>query len=399
MPIGTSIYKIPESNIPKLQAKLAKLNQAALRIGMKPVTINTLGIQEIKDDKGFVHRIYEVHIDGEAPKLAGWTFVATLTHAPEGNIIRTTPNETVPKQYYTAPPCCDYCKKDWIQRRDTYIVKNEKGEYRQVGSNCLADFLGHPDPNSYAAVAEMMAYLDKDAEELEKEDTGPNSPAFDRADTEEYLTYVAATIDQEGWISGKQAYENPGTISTAERALIQMEQRHTLRPNERVTITQKHKDEAKATLDHIRKTLTSPTNEYQHNLKTFASSNAFTVREGKGFVASMIPFYRRDMEKAIAQQKQAVLTKDSLFVGNIGERLYDIHITVLGIHETEGAYGTTYIIRMLDEQGNVYTWFGVGAAASMFERGKTYTISGTVKNHNEYKGRKETVLSRVKIEG
>ncbi len=45
---------------------------------------------------------------------------------------------------------CDYCKKDWIVRRDTYIVKNDKGEIRQIGSNCLSDFLGHPNPTRIA---------------------------------------------------------------------------------------------------------------------------------------------------------------------------------------------------------------------------------------------------------
>lgn len=405
------VFKVPDYNLPKLQMRINQLNQSALKLGCKPITIKMVDTVEEKDEVGFIHKFYKLSIDGEAPKLQGWKFVATLTHAPEGNIIRTTPGESVPQEYYKAKPVCDYCKKDWIVRRDTYIVKNDKGEIRQIGSNCLSDFLGHPNPMSYAMMAEALAGLQGEVEVYEKEDTGAaHSPHFERLDTEDFLTYVAATIDKYGWVSGKEAYEDPSKTSTATEAYRQMEDppRDT---RDRVIINQQHRDEAKKTLEYIRKNV-EPKNDYQHNLKTLATAKAFTVHEGKGFVASMIPYFRKEQEREVVRQKRAEIGKGSNYVGEEGERLYDIPVTILSefTPKSEGPWGASTIYRMIDDQGNVYTWFASPSASANFNSsirqdlkapdviGASVVISGTVKKHNEYKGRKETMLTRVKLE-
>ena len=61
---------------------------------------------------------------------------------------------------------------------------------------------------------------------------------------------------------------------------------------------------------------------------------------------------------------------------------------------------------MLDAKGNVYVWFASGSSAALINItgtgaqaiGKTVVISGTVKDHKDYKGTKETILTRVKLE-
>ena len=58
----------------------------------------------------------------------------------------------------------------------------------------------------------------------------------------------------------------------------------------------------------------------------------------------------------------------------------------------------TNLLRFQDDKGNVYSWFGTGAAAYNMEVGKDYVITASIKKHQEYKGRKETVLTRVKID-
>jgi hypothetical protein len=328
-------FRIPEYNLSKLQERIGKLNESALKLGCSPILLKVVGTEEIKDPDTFIiSRYYKVTVQGEAPKLKGWSFVATLTHAPEGNIIRTAPNETIPQSYYTAKPVCDYCKKDWILRRDTYIIKDEKGNYRQIGSNCLSDFLGHPDPQRYASFAEALAYLPKEIEQFEGSEGGMG-PTFSRMSTEDYLAYVAATIDKFGWTSRKDVYEHKAPIATADEAYEQITSR-TLKPSERVTIEPKHRKEAKAAIAYISANVV-PDNEYLHNLKTFAGNPAFTIKEGMGTVASILPFFRREQEKLVKKQQQAVIGQGSNFVGEIGERLYDIPVTVLSAFTPEAS--------------------------------------------------------------
>jgi hypothetical protein len=49
---------------------------------------------------------------------------------------------------------------------------------------------------------------------------------------------------------------------------------------------------------------------------------------------------------------------------------------------------------MKDAEGRVIIWWASGEAEWVKE-GETYEITGTIKEHGEYNGRKQTVLQRV----
>lgn len=384
-------FRIPEENLDYLYNKIEKLNGHAEKAGCLPIKLSIEGIEQKTDkDSGAVKYWYNVYVEGKAPKINGWTFLGALTHAPEGNIIRLVPGKTVPQSYWTSPPKCDYCKKDWIVRRDTYILQNDKGEYKQVGGNCLMDFLGHPDPFKYANYAEEFAGLDEVFTNLQISD---NKPTFTREDLKTFLAEVAALVDQEGWVSRGAVYQGKGGLATADLALEHLHGRAT----KRIYPNKKHVEEAEKVISYMRTDL-KPTNDYQQNLKTLTSQDVFTVKEGSGIVASAIPYYRREMEKQITQAKQAKSFAASQYVGVESERFYDLHVSVIGQQLIEGSMYSSTLIRMMDDKGNILTWFGTGQASNNMEVGKDYTISATVKKHQEYKGSKQTLLSRVKLE-
>lgn len=398
-------YRIPEGNLSKLSERLSKLNEEASKLDSAPIHFDIMSTDDVKDEKtGEISRFFNVYVEGEAPKLKGWTFVGALTHAPEGNIVRPVPGKVIPDNYRTNKPVCDHCKKDWIVRRDTYIVQNDQGVYKQVGGNCLADFLGHPDPYRYARFAEWLAGLHGELEELENEKETNNSPQFKREDLKMYLAEVAAVVDEKGWKSRGAVYQEHAGTATADYAMNELHDTpHTyhgvttypIRPQ------QKHFDEAEKVISYLRVDL-KPDNDYLNNLKTLTSVDNFLVKEGSGIVASAIPFYRREIEKQVAKAKQASQfaqqALSSNYVGEVGDRLYGIHVSVLSHQELESNFGMTNLFRFQDDKGNVYSWFGTGAAAYGMEVGNDYVISASVKKHQEYKGRKETILTRVKID-
>lgn len=47
----------------------------------------------------------------------------------------------------------------------------------------------------------------------------------------------------------------------------------------------------------------------------------------------------------------------------------------------------------VDKNGNVLVW---KTGYQDMEEGKFYTVTGTIKEHNEYSGEKQTVLTRCK---
>lgn len=83
-----------------------------------------------------------------------------------------------------------------------------------------------------------------------------------------------------------------------------------------------------------------------------------------------------------------------------GERDQKLSITeceVINVGGYAGAYGYTWIYTFRDKCDNEYTWFTTVNKGLMI--GMKCNVIGTVKDFNEYKGVKTTVLTRCKIEG
>lgn len=83
----------------------------------------------------------------------------------------------------------------------------------------------------------------------------------------------------------------------------------------------------------------------------------------------------------------------SEFVGEVGEQI-DVVIHVERKSNFNGMYGSTNVYKMVDEYGNVYSWFTI---TSPMEVDKNYAIRGTVKEHTRYRNEKQTVLTRCKV--
>ena len=67
--------------------------------------------------------------------------------------------------------------------------------------------------------------------------------------------------------------------------------------------------------------------------------------------------------------------------------------------ETFDSWKNQPILSDEDQWGGKYKTYGEMWTGEGYdiEEGKTYTIKGTVKEHSEYKGTKQTILTRCKI--
>ena len=100
-------------------------------------------------------------------------------------------------------------------------------------------------------------------------------------------------------------------------------------------------------------------------------------------------------EAEIARQKAI-----SKHVGQIGER-----ITVNATYDHSAWFDfklgwsteTMYIHTFKDHDGNALIWKTSSTSLPNLEEGALVQLTGTVKDHNEYKGEKQTVLTRCKV--
>lgn len=93
------------------------------------------------------------------------------------------------------------------------------------------------------------------------------------------------------------------------------------------------------------------------------------------------------------------------YVGQPKKRM-DFTLTVTNIRQFEGYYGMTNLYEMADEDGNCIVWF-TGSIIECYDEesdewlvaevGDKVSMRATVKEHKEYRGIKQTVVNRPKV--
>lgn len=397
---------IPEHVFPFLQAKIDKLNRRAQKLNLPPIKVHIIEefMDKIKDEYGekVDTKFYKVKVEGDSPKLAGWEFVARVQHHGEENIIDVVPGEDAPeiKQFRaTKGERCDHCKTSRF-RVDTFIVKNDKGEYKQIGRNCLKDFLGlHKDPRAilwYMSVIKDLGQTIKDAEE-ETAQKGIRGRAY--LPIEDVLASSVAATNAYGYIKRDDPYNRQSTVAQVRWARFSRQL-----PNEDPKTTEQRKvianptpqdfETAEKVLDWFR----GLPEEQKQNEQFYANVNVM-VKSGNvadknfGYIVALYPMYMRAMQQFKQRERQA--KKSNEWVGTVGQKL-SVPVTIVGTQTLQSQFGTTQLIRMEDDKGNLLVWFNSGGKYDVRPDEKR-NVRGTVKKHDEFKGRKQTVLTRAKI--
>lgn len=416
------VYKVPADNLSKLQERIEKLNKRAAKLGVAPIVLKVgEPIREEKqvpipdgmgdferDPDGKILRetvvtiTYPVEVEGQAPKYAGWTLVAALEFiAANGEneaamFIRTVPGQTLPADFRHADQKCDHCGT--VRRRsETFVVRHEDGSLKQVGRQCIADFLGHQDPERYVQIAEWNLSATDILGESEEEGWGGGG-GRESIWLADYLSYVAMCIRKDGWLSRSKARELPESdrrTPTADRAFTAMTAKPDKRNPHPPRPEAQDSDLAGKAIEWLRGTLAhqATLDDYQHNLVVICTRDV-VVKKGFGVAASLIPTYKREMGFEAERKARYDREKTSEFFGEVGKR--DVwKLTVLKVTDLQSDFGASHLHRFVDEKGNIATWF---SSSQSLEIGKTYQIRGSVKKHEEYKGVKQTMLTRCSIE-
>lgn len=83
----------------------------------------------------------------------------------------------------------------------------------------------------------------------------------------------------------------------------------------------------------------------------------------------------------------------SEYQGSVGDKA-EFFLTIKNVFICDGRFGTSYIHNMEDVDGNVFVWI---TASKNLPVGNAFKMKGTIKEHKEYKGVKQTILTRCTI--
>lgn len=346
--------------------------------------------------------LVDLEIAVAPPALAGWEFLAVIEPLEGGNLLRQVPGARIAEGELAAwrqgSIQCDHCHTT-RRRTETFIVRADgsdpaipAGMYQQVGRNCLGAFLGGKSP---AAILALLAYPDLIKDVGADEDGGWGGGSGMRVfHPEIFLAQTAACIRLAGWVSRGQAREKEGVQATADYVSYLLSppsqgDRRWQQEVLRCKPTPEDIEQGRAALAWARSL--TPASDYENNL-VLVTTQPCVKSKHKGILASVVPAHTRVLSQNMAQ-KHATTGNESQHVGKIGERL-SLSLEVQGVHSLETEYGPLHIISMRDPNGNRFIW---KTGSVLLKPGERVHGQGTVKQHDEYRGEHQTILSRCKL--
>ncbi len=369
---------------------------------------------------------FEVECD-ELIRANGWKVLAMIEHGDIGNIVTGFGDTTIKDEWYNAPARCDHCGTNRF-RSVTYIVEKD-GEQRQVGKSCLKDYTG---------ISPALATMFAEVRDLFPSDFSCDTKEWGEmkvkpmCETEVVLAHACDAIKRFGFVKSDKENSTKDFVLAmlADHAEPTEEGKQSAKEIMAWLVecgirAKAEQEELDALWNRAYKRVYFDDGDYwEHELvdedaerEYYKKANAWnrvrdlerncsvlaTCRYAKfshvGMLAYMPVAYRKYCEaKAREEAREAARLAASAasdHVGSIGDRITFRAATAELVTSWETQYGYTYLYKFTDESGNVYVWF----ASRTVRANAGVTMKGTVKNHTERDGVKQTVLTRCALVG
>ena len=417
--------------VPEAVHRLEKLNKRATRNKL-PLATYTIGepfgVEEPR--LHYTHIFYsatdtitryyvDLEYTVEPVKVKGYSPVATFDFRAgrEQASVFVWPDqeEYLPAGYASTGPICEHCGRSRRRNRTFMLRNDESGALLKVGKSCVRDFLGY-NPERIIQQVKWLEDLAKWGGSDGPVD-GDNEPRYrDHRgqyfhDVAEVVSLSCAVVREHGYVSRKAAntsYED-GDVKT--RASTSDQVSHWMSdlndPAKRYsawemrfhpTLTKEDNEKADKVIAEVLEIENRGVDgTYQHNLLNIAKSGVATPKEF-GFTVSMVTYAERQWGVQAERKAKAEAERqnwlNSTWVGVVGDKV-ELDVTLVRYKNLASDWNVTHLFKFTDSDGNSITWFA--SRGQDLNVGDSCHIKGKVKAHNEYKGRRETVLTHCKI--
>lgn len=326
----------------------------------------------------------DVEITGEAPKFAGWTFLARVDRVGESFTLATAPGVDHVSREGIVLGTCSHCDTNRA-RKTTYILTNEAGERVQVGSTCIKDFLGWE-----GNIAWLDSNITLDDEFFGGSFVTPEFPVL------LVLRTALASVRMRGFVStqvfGERSTRDDVTLALGVYRVSEKER--PLRDALIAATNEVSEADAQALVDFILSDDFAGTSTYVENLKVLAAQE-FVPSSQFGLLVSAPQAYA----KHLGLVAERVAKKASEWVGTKGEKV-TVTVTISAFRNCGSfSYGgpDSILVTARTEANEIVKTFTTAGWVRDAEVGQTLTLTGTVKDHETYEGTKSTLLTRCKV--
>lgn len=373
------IYTIPETARENLAKTLEKYAKKAVRYGSSlNYSMSEAFWQDFKarDERGefigsFPVEVFNLDLeDNGIIKCGDYSVLAAVHHMDGGNIVNSFADRYDVEWTHIAPKC-EHCGTNH-DRKITFIVGDKNGNTKQVGSSCLKDYSGI-DPRMTAMNKEITEIISKEyLVDAYYDDDDHILPKV--WSTVSIFALAAKRFAEAGYIKSSDDNSNKSWIIA----------------HANDTLTDEEKAAGKAIVDSLVAMNADEAIENSLNDARLLALQPYCKPSMFGYVAYAPIAFKRFEDKKKAAEK----TSESRYVGTIGEKwsgkVNDFHLLT---HWDNGFGGTVYLYSFKDEDGNEMVW----KASKGVQAASVSALTGTVKEHKEYKGKAQTVLTRCKV--
>lgn len=408
----TKSYFIAEGKVSRFNDGIAALNKKARKLGVAEIVTVWTGNKRTEDIKrneiephcDFAVRLevvgvrtwLEVEVTGESPKFAGWVLAAVIEATPEGNMLRKSPSCEIELAHYrTCRPECEHCHTN-RQRRETFVVLHDSGTLKQVGRNCIANFLGHKDPHTLAAQSELFFSLSELCDEgAVADDFGGGGSGPELINVGTFLAYVALACRVSGYISraASEATDKTPTSSEATTYMFPPRNKWGAAMPKPETLDRERAEAARSyVLNQFGAMAPESLSDFQSNLFTACKCEAVT-RKSLGILAFVVEYHAREIDKSLAREREFGNAKAAGHYGTPKVRARNVEIIYTKSTGFDSQFGYTYIHTFRTKEGHLLKW-KTGTELTV-RPGQHVAATFTVKEHKVWNDFPETAIARV----
>lgn len=401
--------KILVSNVAEFEKEINRLNKRAHKIGVALIKATRLGEKNVVqtvltsfdgevDERRVPMTVMQYEVEIPAMDDYRWTLAAKVTpiEGSDKAFVESHVKGLDVTPYENGDPCrCQHCnirrERSW-----TYVVKNkDDGRLQQVGRTCFADYVGK---NGLAALefqALVTSILGNGDEDFCF--PGGGGRGIPVLNVKQIITTAEACCAmQGGWRNNE--YDEEGRVTTPgthrhaafilrggnSPALKQVTD--FLATSDGAVVSAKV-DEAIEELKEIE--FNGDEDDFGRQLQYCVNFEVVPAAKA-GLVAYAAQYLRSRKARAEREARKATMKH----VGTVGKREDFKNLKLVRLPSYQSDFGTTYIHVFNDVDGNELIWKTGQACADI---GEVISLKGTVKEHGEYNGTPNTVLSRCKV--
>lgn len=377
---------VPACNMQAIEKIIARMVKKGIkaRIDVTRETVKTVPVKRITEDRKVENTgikksvsVVDFTLEVTNANLGAWELLGTKERLGDNAIYRGN----IPDEYKNANFDCQHCNTHRRRNKVAIIRHIDNGKTKQVGYACLQDFIGM-ELGAFGILIKAIDSIYLQVNYFEDCDYTSHNYYYN---VNQFLQIAYNCIVKYGYVKNNSVTEK----TTTERIL----EAYRAKNNDYVD---------KVDIDVVNKIKNAygiwaknHASDFTHNVCAILEQTC--VKHIYANYMYFVPTFYVNKVKWEARKERAEQAKKALnneYAGAVGDKI-TTEATLTGYSTFDGQYGYMYVYNFKDVHGHLLVWFT--SKNLEVDPGDKIRISGTIKNLNEYKGIKQTVLTRCKV--